>query len=119
MNHVNSSPRKRNAKIAVKMGLKFRKMPDVVALIFVRQHSKIPYKRTVEISPVYKSDVIKEVLIFVTVKLPMLNGSNKITPKIPEYNVAMSGVVVLLPIYYKQNRFPKYKLLQSSINRRY
>ena len=47
-------------------------------------------------SPVYKSDVIKEVLIFVTVKLPVLNGSNKITPKIPEYNVAMSGVVVFV-----------------------
>lgn len=67
-------------------------------------------QRTVEISPVYKSDVMKEVFIFETVKLPMLNGSNKITPKIPEYNVAISGVVVLLPIYYKQNRFPKYKL---------
>ncbi len=39
---------------------------------------------------------MKEVFIFETVKLPMLNGSNKITPKIPEYNVAISGVVVFV-----------------------
>ena len=42
-------------------------------------------------SPVYKSDVMKEELILETVKLPMLNGSNKITPKIPEYNVAIKS----------------------------
>ena len=66
------------------MGLKFRKMPDVVALIFCTPTFQNTIQRTVEMSPVYKSDVIKEVLIFVTVKLPMLNGSNKITPKIPE-----------------------------------
>ena len=60
-------------------------MPDVVAPNFCTPTFQNTIQRTVEMSPVYKSDVIKEVLIFVTVKLPMLNGSNKITPKIPEY----------------------------------
>ncbi len=82
--------------MAVKIGLKFRKMPDVVAPNFCTPTFQNTIQRTVEMSPVYKSDVIKEVLIFVTVKLPMLNGSNKITPKIPEYSVAISGVVVFV-----------------------
>ena len=43
------------------MGLKFRKMPDVVAPNFCTPTFQNTIQRTVEMSPVYKSDVIKSV----------------------------------------------------------
>lgn len=80
----------------MKIGLKFRKIPDVVAPNFCTPIFQNTIQSTVEMSPVYKSDVMKEELILETVKLPMLNGSNKMTPKMPEYNVAISGVTVFV-----------------------
>ncbi len=41
------------------MGLKFRKIPDVVAPNFCTPTFQNTIQRTVEMSPVYKSDVIK------------------------------------------------------------
>lgn len=78
----------------MKIGLKFKKIPDVVVPNFCTPMFQSTIHATVEITPVYKIDCMKEVFIFDTAKLEKLNGRITKSPNIPEYNVDIMGVVV-------------------------
>ncbi len=90
------SPKNKNARSAVKIGLKLRNTPDVVAPNFWIPMLQRTIHTTVEINPVYKSDSIKEWLTLEIVKSLRLNGNSTRSPNIPEYKLDISGEVVFI-----------------------
>lgn len=94
--HVICSPNNRKAKTAVKIGLKFKKMPEAEAPNFWTPIFQNTMHRTVETTPVYKRDSIKEALICDIVKSDKLNGRRNISPNRPEYNVDIMGDVFVV-----------------------
>jgi hypothetical protein len=94
--HDNCSRKNKNAKIAVKTGLKFKKIPEVVEPNFCMPIFQNTIQTTVEITPVYKIDCMKERFILEKVKSKKLNGRRTRSPNIPEYNVDINGDVVLI-----------------------
>ena len=94
--HVICSPMRKNARIEVKIGLKFRKIPDVVAPSFCTPVFQSTMHTTVEITPVYKREPTKGALMLVTVKSVRLKGRRITSPKMAEYKMDISGVVLLM-----------------------
>lgn len=78
------------------MGLKFKKIPDVVAPNFCTPIFQNTMQTTVEIIPVYSMERMKDVLTFVKVKSVLVNGRSSSTPNIPAYKVAINGEAVCI-----------------------
>lgn len=82
--HVSCSPRNRKAKGDVKIGLKLRKMPDVVAPSFCTPMFHSTMHTTVEITPVYNREPTKDAFRLDTVKSARLKGTRIASPKTAE-----------------------------------
>ena len=82
--------------MAVKIGLKFRKIPAEVAPIFWTPIFQKSIHKTVEIIPVYKIEKINEPFIFTSVKSERLKGMITRSPNIPEYRVDIIGDICLV-----------------------
>lgn len=87
-----TSPKKIKAKMAVKIGLKFRNRPEVLGPSWLTPMFQSTMHRTVEIRPVYKMDKRNEALTSVTVKPAVLNGKSTRRPNMPEYKMDIMGV---------------------------
>lgn len=82
--HVNFSPKKINAKMDVKTGLKFRKTPALDAPRFWIPIFQRSIQTIVEIVPVYNSAKTKDASIADTESEEALNGNNSVSPNTPE-----------------------------------
>lgn len=87
-----TSPKKIKAKMAVKIGLKFRNRPEVLGPSWLTPMFQRTMHRTVEIRPVYRMDKRNEALTSLTVKSAVLNGKSTRRPNIPEYKMDIIGV---------------------------